>query len=92
MLDTASQSIAKSLLSFFRVLIEKREVSFGIEEDEEKDLKKQKVASIRKLLMMVLEGVKRWTILACKNPSIVAMLYHLCRHGNYSCTEPIMTR
>lgn len=92
MLEATSQAIAKTLIPFFRILLQKREVSFDIEDGEDKDLKRQKVASIRKLLMMVLEGVRKWTIQASKNPNIVTMLYHLCRHGNYSCTEPILTQ
>lgn len=54
MLKTASEDLGKVLVPFFRVLMEKREVSFDIEDDEDKEVKKQLLISVRKLVMMVL--------------------------------------
>lgn len=41
---------------------------------------------------MILGAVKKWVDHAASNEKYSSVLYHLCRHGNYSCTEPILTQ
>ena len=41
--------------------------------------------------MMLLEGVQKWTNYAEDNTKFTEILYHLCRHGNFSFTEAILT-
>lgn len=59
-LNIVREDIGKLLVSFFTILLQKKEVSFEIEEDEPKEIRREKVASVRKLLVMVLEAVRRW--------------------------------
>lgn len=45
-------------------MVSKREVSFEIEDDDSKELKNEKTMAIRKLVMSVLEAIKKWTVFA----------------------------
>lgn len=46
-------------------------MSLDPEEEDEKDVKKEKTKSIRKLVMMALEAVRQWTEHAADNPKFV---------------------
>lgn len=53
---------------------------------------REKVVSIRKLIGMIFDGLMNFVREHGNKVEIVECLYFLCKHGNYSCTEPFLTK
>ena len=66
-LQVIKEDLYKLLKPFFSVIINKREVNLEVEDDDDKQIRTEKITSIRKLIGLVLQAVKKWTLFAKDN-------------------------
>lgn len=70
-LAVVKKDLGKLLVPFFTILLQKKDVSLELEQDDPKDILREKVSSIKKMVLMVFEGLKEWTQHASDNPKFV---------------------
>jgi hypothetical protein len=84
--------MSETLAPLLTILLEKKEVDFDLEEGESKQVRREKVESLRKMLHLMLECLIEWAKRGQKSPQLVESLYFLCKHGSIAPTEPLLTR
>ena len=76
---------------FFMTLIDQQNFDYTPSKIDDNALRKEKVSAIKKLVEMQAKCLDRCIRTIGNREYLTELLYYLCKHGNYSCHEPIYT-